>query len=396
MQRVASEEFFRGSFNVEEDQLLAQKRGPVALSAAQTARLRAAFIYVGFVLSAIYMMVVLLTLHQHPYSNFQVGELQDGKIELVETVPDVLVSARATRTHRETYQAWLDVIEAAEERVDIAAYYSTMFCTDINPTDPERRCKDYAAKVVDALGNAASRGVEIYMVTDAEGFGDFSDFERYKELFGERLHLSFVNFKHLFGGVQHAKIVASDRRRFYLGSANLDWRALTEVKEIGVYVTDATLAGEVYAMLEQFYTLSTTDKTELVEFDDLADKVRQIYNKFNAENQIRAVSGASYYFAESPARMNAVTRAWDADALVSVIESAEKTVDVQAMDYVPALIYQSPMVYWGKLEDALRAAAFRGVRVRLMIQKTDEFADLFASLATVDGVSVYFMEMPSI
>lgn len=63
MQRVASEEFFRGSFNVEEDQLLAHKRGPGALSAVQAGKLRAAFIYAGFVLSAVYMMVVLLALH---------------------------------------------------------------------------------------------------------------------------------------------------------------------------------------------------------------------------------------------------------------------------------------------------------------------------------------------
>lgn len=69
MQRVASEEFFRGSFNVEEDQLLAHKRVPATPTAAQAAKLRAAFIYTGFVLSAVYMMVVLLTLHQHPYSN---------------------------------------------------------------------------------------------------------------------------------------------------------------------------------------------------------------------------------------------------------------------------------------------------------------------------------------
>lgn len=66
------------------------------------------------------------------------------------------------------------------------------------------------------------------------------------------------------------------------------------------------------------------------------------------------------------------------------------------MDYVPAMIYQDPQVYWGKLEDALRAAAFRGVRVRLMVQDTDEFPDLFASLAAMDGVSVFFMKMPDI
>ena len=240
----------------------------------------------------------------------------------------MLVSAGATRTHRETYEAWVDVIEAAEERVDIAAYYSTMFCVDIDPADPEKTCKENSAKVVDALERAAARGVEIYMVTDAEGFGDFSDFARYAELFGERFHLMYVSFKHLFGGVQHAKIVASDRRRFYVGSANFDWRALAEVKEIGVYVENADLAEEVYAVLEQYYALSTTDRADLVEFEQLEEKVHGIYNKFNAGNQLRSTSGATYYFAESPARLNAPTRTWDADALVELIANANETVDV--------------------------------------------------------------------
>ena len=168
------------------------------------------------------------------------------------------------------------------------------------------------------------------------------------------------------------------------------------MKEIGVYVTDRTLAEEAYAMLEQFYKLSTTDKEELIDFDKLSEDVRSVYNLFNAENLYPAEYGASYYLSQSPKRMNAPTRSWDADSLVSIIEAANKTVDVQAMDYVPALIYQDPKVYWGKLDDALRAAAFRGVKVRLMVQQTTEDEDLFKSLATVNNVEVYFMAMPNI
>lgn len=38
----------------------------------------------------------------------------------------------------------------------------------------------------------------------------------------------------LGGGVLHTKLWIIDRRHFYLGSANMDWRALTQVKELGV------------------------------------------------------------------------------------------------------------------------------------------------------------------
>lgn len=36
--------------------------------------------------------------------------------------------------------------------------------------------------------------------------------------------------KLLGGGVLHTKLILIDRKDFYVGSANMDWRALTEVK----------------------------------------------------------------------------------------------------------------------------------------------------------------------
>lgn len=44
-----------------------------------------------------------------------------------------------------------------------------------------------------------------------------------------------LNFAKLLGsGVLHTKLWVIDRKHFYLGSANMDWRALTQIKELGV------------------------------------------------------------------------------------------------------------------------------------------------------------------
>lgn len=44
-----------------------------------------------------------------------------------------------------------------------------------------------------------------------------------------------LNFNKLLGGgVLHTKLWIIDRQHFYLGSANMDWRSLTQVKELGV------------------------------------------------------------------------------------------------------------------------------------------------------------------
>jgi phospholipase D3/4 len=50
-----------------------------------------------------------------------------------------------------------------------------------------------------------------------------------------------LNFTKLFGGgVLHTKAWLVDDRHFYVGSANHDWRSLTQVKELGVAVVSIT------------------------------------------------------------------------------------------------------------------------------------------------------------
>ena len=100
----------------------------------------------------------------------------------------------------------------------------------------------------------------------------------------------------------------------------------------------------------------------MVDFDDKhRAQVRQIYNKFNANNTYDSESGARSFIAQSPPSLNSQTRTHDIDAIIDIIGSATTHVNVQAMDYQPALIYSDPQVYWPLLENALRDAAFRGV-----------------------------------
>lgn len=44
-----------------------------------------------------------------------------------------------------------------------------------------------------------------------------------------------MNFARFFGsGVLHTKLWLIDRTHMYVGSANMDWRSLTQVKELGL------------------------------------------------------------------------------------------------------------------------------------------------------------------
>ena len=55
------------------------------------------------------------------------------------------------------------------------------------------------------------------------------------------------------GGILHSKLWISDRRHFYVGSANFDWRSLTQVKEMGVVVTHCPALAQDMEKIWQVY-----------------------------------------------------------------------------------------------------------------------------------------------
>lgn len=48
-------------------------------------------------------------------------------------------------------------------------------------------------------------------------------------LLSEGVHVRKVNFGRLTGGILHSKFWIVDRKHIFIGSANMDWRALTQV-----------------------------------------------------------------------------------------------------------------------------------------------------------------------
>lgn len=63
-----------------------------------------------------------------------------------------------------------------------------------------------------------------------------------------------VNFPRLLnGGVLHTKLWIVDNLHMYVGSANMDWRSLTQVKEMGVLMTNCSCLVEDVAKIFNVY-----------------------------------------------------------------------------------------------------------------------------------------------
>ncbi|NXV53569.1 PLD3 Phospholipase, partial [Uria aalge] len=136
-----------------------------------------------------------------------------------------------------------------------------------------------------------------------------------------------VDMPQLTGGVLHTKFWLVDGTHLYVGSANMDWRSLTQVKELGVAVYNCScLAGDLRKIFEAYWALGS-----------------------------------------SPPPLCARGRTQDLGALLAVIDAAEAFVHVAVMSYLPATEFSRPQRFWPAIDDRLRRAAFeRGVKVRLL------------------------------
>jgi len=59
-----------------------------------------------------------------------------------------------------------------------------------------------------------------------------------------------LNFAGLLGGgVLHTKLWLIDRTHVYVGSANMDWRSLSQVKELGLVALNCSCLAKDYAKI---------------------------------------------------------------------------------------------------------------------------------------------------
>jgi cardiolipin synthase len=113
-----------------------------------------------------------------------------------------------------------ELIQQAECEIHIVAY---MFTTQ-------------ALHILDLLEKAAERGIKITIVINRLASQEEQVRARLEFLNHKFHYVRLVNFSDISGGQLHAKIVAVDRKRAVIGSANLSKGGMVTNYEIGVLI----------------------------------------------------------------------------------------------------------------------------------------------------------------
>ncbi|XP_048516453.1 5'-3' exonuclease PLD3-like [Dendroctonus ponderosae] len=162
-------------------------------------------------------------------------------LTLVESIPEGLIFNESSLVNPSTFDTWLNLINNAQQSIDIASLYWTLRQSEVYP-DPS---SIKGEKIFQALLKAGTdRGVTIRIAQNAPS-RNYPNVDTEFLVKRKAAQVRSLNFAKLLGsGVLHTKLWIVDKKHLYVGSANMDWRSLTQVKELGIGIFNCSSIGE--------------------------------------------------------------------------------------------------------------------------------------------------------
>ncbi|XP_077174793.1 5'-3' exonuclease PLD3 isoform X2 [Paroedura picta] len=283
------------------------------------------------------------------------------RIVLVESIPEGLVYADNATANPSTFGAWMELLADARSTVDIAAFYWSLQNNDTGTHDPSA---SQGEEVLAGLLKLPRRGIATRIAVNPPSKRMPSRNLLALEESGAQIRK--VDLPRLTTGILHTKFWIVDQMHVYLGSANMDWRALTQVKELGVAIYNCScLAQDLGKLFEVYWALGLPNATIPspwpANFSTPYNKETPLALRLNDTE-------AGVYLSSSPPALCPTGRTEDLEAVLSVISGAQKFVYVAVMSYLPTMEFSHPRKFWPVIDDHLRKVAYeRRVRVRLLV-----------------------------
>ncbi|XP_075387714.1 5'-3' exonuclease PLD4 [Tenrec ecaudatus] len=258
-------------------------------------------------------------------------------------------------------EAWLRLLDSAHESVHVASYYWSLTGTDIGVNDSSSQLGE---ALLQRLKQLLDKNISLAVATSNPTLAmNSTDLQM---LVAHGAQVRRVPMGQLTRGVLHSKFWVVDGQHIYLGSANMDWRSLTQVKELGIIIYNCSrLAQDLDKTFQTYWVLGAPGATlPLVWPQNYSSHINRI-QPFRAHFEGIPTTA---YFSASPPALCPHGRTRDLEALLAVMGAARDFLYVSVMDYFPTTRFSYPARYWPVLDNALRAAAFsRKVHVRLLV-----------------------------
>jgi len=294
------------------------------------------------------------------------------EFELVESIP-----TETTFDHGISgpLEVWLKMINDAKQSIDIETFY---FANEKGePLD----------EVMTAIRNAASRGVTVRIIVDSSFYS--KNDKSVDELNGiENISIFKIPLGNLAGGVMHAKYFIVDDENLFIGSQNMDWRAIKHIHEMGVRVKNKKLAETFREIFN--YDVQLCGGVFTNEINS---------NVVNANNPL-VINSDEYgkitlYPAFSPYKLSVFGLNSEEEELLKIIGNAKDRLLIQMYSY--SLKARNEKKYYDSIDNALRDAASRGVKIKIIFSDwaiRDDAIDFIKNLSIVPNIEIKFSTIP--
>ncbi|HTX17390.1 MAG TPA: phospholipase D-like domain-containing protein [Bacteroidota bacterium] len=295
-------------------------------------------------------------------------------IEIVESTP---IGTRLDNPDiRNAQEVWLQLIGSAKHSLDFEEYYVS--------NEPGKMLEPVLA----AIYAAADRGVKVRLIADSRMY---KTYPASIDSLGEHRNIEtrLINFGAIAGGIQHSKYFIVDRKEVFVGSQNFDWRSLEHIHELGLRVNNREVA-EVFGDVFDLDWSLASDTAKGSKATLVQHKVYPTPIRISEGDGKVALITPSY----SPAGYIPDSLLWDEKAITDLISKARRSLTLQFLSY-------SPRVWGGGtytvIDDAIRSAAGRGVRVRMIVADWEKGSASVANLKTLSAlpnIEVAFSDIP--
>ncbi|NXA24314.1 PLD3 Phospholipase, partial [Ibidorhyncha struthersii] len=313
-------------------------------------------------------------------------------IVLVESIPEGMTFSDSSVPNPSTFFTWMNLLGTVTRSLDIASFYWTLTNEDTRTHEPSAA---QGEQILEELLQLSQRGISVRIaVSHPSAKSPLNDLQALEQ---SGAAVRTVDMPQLTGGVLHTKFWLVDGTHLYVGSANMDWRSLTQVKELGAAVYNCScLAKDLGKIFEAYWALGVPGASIPVPWP------ANYSTTFNMETPLELKlndTAAAVYFSSSPPALCAAGRTQDLGALLSVIDAAEEFVYIAVMSYLPTTEFSHPQRFWPAIDDRLRKAVFeRHVKVRLLAgcwrhSQVTMFPFLKSLAAVADNRTHYSMEV---
>ncbi|XP_030628124.1 inactive phospholipase D5 [Chanos chanos] len=180
---------------------------------------------------------------------------------------------------------------------------------------------------------------------------------------GAEVH--YLNMTALTKGQLHSSFWIVDRKHMYIGSAGMDWRSFSTLKELGVIIYECScLVLDLHRIFSLYWQLQYKDFVPSI----WSKRLSALYTKERTLLLSLNSTKANAFISSSPDVFCPKDRTRDIDAIFRVIQEAKKFLYISITDYLP-LINNSPHHrYWSLIDGKLREALIlKNIKVRLLI-----------------------------